>query len=68
MELKKHPKNLVVSQKTLIFAPKKGDTIMKTIDQILKIKAVVLYILKAFPEGVDYIHLFKVMYFAQKIS
>ena len=29
---------------------------MKTIDQILKIKAVVLYILKAFPEGVDYIH------------
>ena len=28
---------------------------MKTIDQILKIKAVVLYILKAFPEGVDYI-------------
>ena len=44
----------------------KGDTIMKTIDQILKIKAVVLYILKAFPEGVDYIHLFKVMYFAQQ--
>ena len=56
----------MVSQKTLIFAPKKGDTIMKTIDQILKIKAVVLYILKAFPEGVDYIHLFKVMYFAQQ--
>ena len=39
---------------------------MKTIDQILKIKAVVLYILKAFPEGEDYIHLFKVMYFAQQ--
>ena len=39
---------------------------MKTIDHILKIKAVVLYILKAFPEGVDYIHLFKVMYFAQQ--
>jgi uncharacterized phage-associated protein len=39
---------------------------MKTKDQILKIKAVVLYILKAFPEGVDYIHLFKVMYFAQQ--
>ncbi len=39
---------------------------MKTTDQILKIKAVVLYILKAFPEGVDYIHLFKVMYFAQQ--
>lgn len=39
---------------------------MKTINQILKIKAVVLYILKAFPDGVDYIHLFKVMYFAQQ--
>lgn len=39
---------------------------MKTIEQILKIKAVVLYILKAFPKGVDYIHLFKVMYFAQQ--
>ncbi len=39
---------------------------MKTIEQIKKIKAVVLYILKAFPEGVDYIHLFKVMYFAQQ--
>lgn len=39
---------------------------MKTIDQILKIKAVVLYILKSFPNGVDYIHLFKVMYFAQQ--
>ena len=39
----------------------KGDIIMKTVDQILKIKAVVLYILKAYPEGVDYIHLFKVM-------
>lgn len=39
---------------------------MKTIEQILKIKAVVLYILKAFPEGLDYIHLFKIMYFAQQ--
>ncbi len=39
---------------------------MKTLEQILKIKAVVLYVLKAFPEGVDYIHLFKVMYFAQQ--
>lgn len=39
---------------------------MKTTEQILKIKAVVLYILNAFPEGVDYIHLFKVMYFAQQ--
>lgn len=39
---------------------------MKNIDQILKIKAVVLYILGKMPEGVDYIHLFKMMYFAQQ--
>lgn len=39
---------------------------MKTLDQILKIKATVLYILKQIPEGVDYIHLFKMMYFAQQ--
>lgn len=39
---------------------------MKTKDQILKIKATVLYILKQMPEGVDYIHLFKMMYFAQQ--
>jgi len=39
---------------------------MKTTDQIEKIKAVVLYILKQIPEGVDYIHLFKIMYFAQQ--
>ena len=39
---------------------------MKTTDQILKIKAVVMYILQSMPEGVDYIHLFKVMYFAQQ--
>lgn len=39
---------------------------MKTTDQILKIKAAVLYILKQIPEGVDYIHLFKMMYFAQQ--
>lgn len=39
---------------------------MKTQDEILKIKAVVVYILKAMPEGVDYIHLFKTMYFAQQ--
>ena len=36
---------------------------MKTIDQILKIKAVVSYILQQMPGGVDYIHLFKVMYY-----
>ena len=39
---------------------------MKTLDQILKIKATVLYILGQLPEGVDYIHLFKMMYFAQQ--
>lgn len=39
---------------------------MKSKDQIEKIQAVVLYILKKLPEGVDYIHLFKTMYFAQQ--
>lgn len=39
---------------------------MKTKDEIKKIEAVVLYILKEFKEGVDYIKLFKIMYFAQK--
>ncbi len=39
---------------------------MKSKDQIDKIQAVVLYILKKLPEGVDYIHLFKTMYFAQQ--
>ena len=39
---------------------------MKTIDQILKIKAVVLYVLQAFKEGVDYIKLYKILYFAQR--
>ena len=39
---------------------------MKSKDQIEKIQAVVLYILKKLPEGVDYIHLFKMMYFAQQ--
>lgn len=39
---------------------------MKTIDQLLKIKAVVAYILQRMPMGMDYIHLFKVMYFAQQ--
>lgn len=39
---------------------------MKTTDQILKIKAVVSYILQQIPEGLDYIHLFKMMYFAQQ--
>ena len=39
---------------------------MKTINQILKIEAVVLYVLQAFKEGVDYIKLYKVLYFAQR--
>jgi len=39
---------------------------MKSVDQILKIKAVVLYILGKIDAGVDYIHLFKMMYFAQQ--
>ena len=39
---------------------------MKTKDQISKIKAVVAYILKKVPQGLDYIHLFKIMYFVQQ--
>lgn len=39
---------------------------MKTTDQILKIKSTVLYVLGKMPEGVDYIHLFKTLYFAQQ--
>ena len=39
---------------------------MKTLNQIEKIKAVILYIMQSFPEGVDYIKLFKILYFAQR--
>jgi uncharacterized phage-associated protein len=39
---------------------------MKTAGQIKKIKAALLYILKDFPEGIDYIKLFKILYFAQQ--
>lgn len=39
---------------------------MKSPEQINKIKAVVLYILQHFQDGVDYIKLFKIMYFAQR--
>ena len=39
---------------------------MKTKDQILKIKSTVLYILEKMPKGMDYIHLFKTLYFAQQ--
>ncbi len=39
---------------------------MKSPEQIKKIEAVVLYILQHFNDGVDYIKLFKIMYFAQR--
>ncbi len=39
---------------------------MKQIEEINKIKAVVEYILQQMDSSVDYIHLFKVMYFAQE--
>ena len=39
---------------------------MKTDNEISKIKASLLYIIKSFPKGVDYIKLFKIMYFAQQ--
>jgi uncharacterized phage-associated protein len=39
---------------------------MKTAEEIKKIEAVVLYILEHFKSGLDYIKLFKIMYFAQK--
>lgn len=39
---------------------------MKSPEKIKKIEAVVLYILQHFKDGVDYIKLFKIMYFAQQ--
>jgi uncharacterized phage-associated protein len=39
---------------------------MKTEDQILKIRAALIYILERIPEGVDYIKLFKILYYAQQ--
>lgn len=39
---------------------------MKTIEQVKKIESVVLYVLRNFPDGVDYIKLFKIIYFAQR--
>lgn len=39
---------------------------MKTIEQVKKIEAVALYVLQNFPEGVDYIKFFKIIYFAQR--
>lgn len=39
---------------------------MKSLSQIAKIKAVILYIMQSFTSGVDYIKLFKILYFAQQ--
>ena len=39
---------------------------MKSLEQIRKIEAIVLYVAQKFPQGVDYIKLFKILYFAQK--
>lgn len=39
---------------------------MKTLEQVNKIEAVMLYVLQYFKEGVDYIKLFKIIYFAQR--
>lgn len=39
---------------------------MKTLEQVNKIEAVVLYVLQNFKNGVDYIKLFKIIYFAQR--
>lgn len=39
---------------------------MKTTSQIEKIKAVILYAMQRFPAGIDYIKLFKILYFAQR--
>lgn len=39
---------------------------MKPKEQILKIRATVLYVLNAFPMGIDYIKLFKILYYAQQ--
>ena len=39
---------------------------MKTQDEILKIKSALLYILRSFPDGVDIIKIFKILYFAQQ--
>lgn len=39
---------------------------MKSKEDALKIRATVTYILTAMQDGIDYIHLFKMMYFAQQ--
>lgn len=39
----------------------------ENIEKYTKIRAVVLYILNHFPTGIDYIKLFKILYFAQQL-
>lgn len=39
---------------------------MKTSDEIQKMQAAMLYVLNQFPDGLDYIKLFKILYFAQQ--
>lgn len=39
---------------------------MKTVDEILKMRACLLYVLQALDKDVDYIKLFKILYFAQR--
>lgn len=39
---------------------------MKSLDDIKKIESVVLYVLQYFKDGLDYIKLFKIIYFAQR--
>jgi uncharacterized phage-associated protein len=39
---------------------------MKTTNQILKIRAALLYVLQRFPKGIDYMKLFKILYYAQQ--
>lgn len=56
-------KKNVILQRNLSINNKK---LMKSIEQIKKIEAVVLYVLQYFEQGVDYIKLFKIMYFAQR--
>lgn len=36
-------------------------------EKISQLNSVVLYVVKAFPDGIDYIRLFKILYFAQRM-
>ena len=63
----KSEENLEDSKKILIFAAEKKEEgkLMMVISDIEKLKAVTLYILKKCG-ATDYIHLFKILYFAEK--